>query len=853
MQKINKTIMNKEEYNTSYLYSFLPSNAKGVNELAELALDLQWSWNHAADEIWNRLDPLLWELTHNPWVILQTVSRDRLEKNLADPDFLQKINTLVEEKESEYKAPAWFQKNHDNSLLTCIAYFSMEFMLSEALPIYVGGLGNVAGDQLKSASDLGVPVVAVGLLYQQGYFRQAIDKYGNQQAMFPFNDPGQLPVTPLRLPNGEWLRLKIWLGGYNVWLRTWKVQVGRATLYLLDSNDAVNLPMHRGITSEVYGGGPDMRIKQEIVLGIGGWKLLEALGIKPEVCHMNEGHAAFLILERANSFMKENGVSFEVALAVTRAGNLFTTHTAVAAGFDHFSKELMEEYFSDFAKDELGVDLKNILALGRLNRDNNSESFNMAYLAIRGSGSVNGVSRLHGKVSRHLFQNLFPRWPKEEVPVGHVTNGVHMPSWDAEIADKIWTEACGKDRWKGGLENLEEKINKLSDETLWQLRNQCRNNLVAYTRKRLEEQVSVAGQPQEIVDIAKHVFNADTLTLGFARRFVPYKRPNLLLHDKERFIRILTNREHPVQLVIAGKAPPSDESGKALIREWVDFIQQYNLYNHVVFLSDYDMLLTEHLVQGADVWVNTPRRPWEACGTSGMKVLVNGGINLSELDGWWAEAYTPEVGWALGDEQEHGEDPEWDAAEAESLYNILETQIVPEFYGRNNSGIPERWIQRMRKSMATLTPQFSANRTVREYTENYYLPAATNYLKRAAGKGAVGKEIADEQHELENKWNEIKIADVKSTSVENGYSFTASIFLNGIDKDKILVELYAGAKDGMNTEHIKMNEQQSNGNEQLFFAKITTKRTATDYTVRVIPNYESISVPLENNLILWQH
>ena len=845
--------MNKEEYNTSYLYSFLPSNAKGVNELAELALDLQWSWNHAADEIWNRLDPQLWELTHNPWVILQTVSRDRLEKNLADPDFLQKINTLVEEKESEYKAPAWFQKNHDNSLLTCIAYFSMEFMLSEALPIYVGGLGNVAGDQLKSASDLGVPVVAVGLLYQQGYFRQAIDKYGNQQAMFPFNDPGQLPVTPLRLPNGEWLRLKIWLGGYNVWLRTWKVQVGRATLYLLDSNDAVNLPMHRGITSEVYGGGPDMRIKQEIVLGIGGWKLLEALGIKPEVCHMNEGHAAFLILERANSFMKENGVSFEVALAVTRAGNLFTTHTAVAAGFDHFSKELMEEYFSDFAKDELGVDLKNILALGRLNRDNNSESFNMAYLAIRGSGSVNGVSRLHGKVSRHLFQNLFPRWPKEEVPVGHVTNGVHMPSWDAEIADKIWTEACGKNRWKGGLENLEEKINKLSDETLWQLRNQCRNNLVAYTRIRLEEQVSVAGQPQEIVDIAKHVFNADTLTLGFARRFVPYKRPNLLLHDKERFIRLLTNREHPVQLVIAGKAPPSDESGKALIREWVEFIQQYNLYNHVVFLSDYDMLLTEHLVQGADVWVNTPRRPWEACGTSGMKVLVNGGINLSELDGWWAEAYTPEVGWALGDEEEHGEDPEWDAAEAESLYNILETQIVPEFYGRDNSGIPERWIQRMRKSMATLTPQFSANRTVREYTENYYLPAAANYLKRAAGKGAVGKEIADEQHELENKWNEIKIADVKSTSVENGYSFTASIFLNGIDKDKILVELYAAAKDGMNTEHIKMNEQQSNGNEQLFFAKITTKRTATDYTVRVIPNYESISVPLENNLILWQH
>ncbi len=835
------------------LYSFFPSNAEGVNALAQLALDLQWSWNHAADEIWNQLDPELWELTHNPWVILQTVSRDRLEKNLADPVFLEKINTLIREKESEYTTPAWFQQNHQNSSLTCIAYFSMEFMLSEALPIYVGGLGNVAGDQLKSASDLGVPVVAVGLLYQQGYFRQEIDKYGNQQAMFPFNDPGQLPVTPLRLHNGEWLRLKISLGVYTVWLRTWQVKVGRVILYLLDSNDAVNLPMHREITSQVYGGGSEMRIKQEILLGIGGWKLLEALGIKPEVCHMNEGHAAFLILERANSFKKETGVSFEVALAITRAGNLFTTHTAVAAGFDHFSPALMEEFFSDYAKEELGVDLKNILALGRLNPDNSSESFNMAYLAIRGSGAVNGVSRLHGKVSRHLFENLFPRWPKDEVPVGHVTNGVHMPTWDAEVADKIWTEACGKDRWKGELENLENKISKLSDETLWHLRNTCRTNLVDFTRKKLELQLQVSGQPREIVDKARHVFNRNTLTLGFARRFVPYKRPNLLLHDPERFIRILTNPEHPVQLIIAGKAPPFDESGKALIRQWVEFIQQHNLYNHVVFLSDYDVLLTEHLVQGTDVWVNTPRRPWEACGTSGMKVLVNGGINLSERDGWWAEAYTPEVGWALGDEQEHGDDLNWNAVEAESLYNILENQVVPEFYTRNNNGIPERWMQRMRKSMATLTPQFSANRTVREYTENYYLPAAANYLKRAAGKGAVGKEIINEQHGLQNKWNEIKIVDVKSASIENGYSFTAVIFLNGIDANKILVELFAEAKDDMNTEHIKMNKQPSKSEEQLFFAELTTRRDASDYTVRIIPACENISVPLENNLILWQH
>lgn len=844
--------MDKKEYNSNNLYSFLPSNTAGANSLAQLALDLQWSWNHAADEIWNQLDPQLWALTHNPWIVLQTVSCGQLEENLANPGFLEKINTLLKEREQKYTAPAWFQKNHSDASLKCIAYFSMEFMLSEALPIYVGGLGNVAGDQLKSASDLGVPVVAVGLLYQQGYFRQEIDKYGNQQAMFPFNDPGQLPVTPLRLPNGEWLRLKISLGGYEVWLRTWQVQVGRAKLYLLDSNDAVNLPMHREITSEVYGGGPDMRIKQEFLLGIGGWKLLEALDIKPEVCHMNEGHAAFLILERANSFMKENGVSFEVALAITRAGNLFTTHTAVAAGFDHFSPELMEEFFSGYAKEELRVDLKDIMALGRLNPDNSSESFNMAYLAIRGSGAVNGVSRLHGKVSRHLFETLFQRWPKDEIPIGYVTNGVHMPSWDAETADTIWTESCGKDRWKGELENVEDKIGKVSDETLWQLRNTCRNNLVDFTRKKLELQLQVSGQSREIVDNAKHVFNPNTLTLGFARRFVSYKRPNLLLYDQERFIRILTNPEHPVQLVIAGKAPPFDESGKALIRQWVEFIQQHHLYQHVVFLSDYDMLLSEHMVQGADVWINTPRRPWEACGTSGMKVLVNGGINLSELDGWWAEAYTPEVGWALGDEQEHGDNPDWDAAEAESLYNILESQVVPEFYARNNNGIPERWIQRMRKSMAILTPRFSASRTVREYTEKYYLPAAENYLKRAAEKGSVGIKIISDQHELQNKWNEIKFAEIKAENIENGYSFTANIFMNGIDPNKILVELYANGKDSNGQELIKMNLNPSNNGKGLYHANVLTTRPADDYTIRIVPNYENVSVPLENNLIMWQ-
>ena len=845
--------MEKKKFNSDRLYGFLPSNIEGLEELAELALDMRWSWNHAADDLWQQLDPELWERTHNPWVLLQTVKRSQLELQMADPVLQAKIKSLMASKELAGSKITWFQKNHPKSALSCVAYFSMEFMLSEALPIYVGGLGNVAGDQLKSASDLGVPVVAVGLLYQQGYFRQEIDQYGNQQAIFPYNDPGQLPITPLRLPNGDWLRLKIYLAGNPVWLRTWQVQVGNIKLYLMDSNDAANLPAHREITNELYGGGSDLRIQQEIILGIGGYKLLRALNIKPEVCHMNEGHAAFLVLERARDFMKETGVSFEVALAVTRAGNIFTTHTAVAAGFDYFSPGLMGQFLGEYAKTELGIALDDLMALGRTYPNNYSESFNMANLAIRGSGAVNGVSRLHGEVSRHLFGPLFKRWPNEGVPVGYVTNGVHMPSWDSEFADNTWTAACGKDRWKGNLEMIEQDIYKTPDKTLWQLRNNSRNNLVNYTRKKLEQQLKVSGQQQGMTEFAKQVFDPNVLTLGFARRFVPYKRPDLLLHDEQRFIRILTNHEHPVQLVIAGKSPPFDEPGKSLIRQWIQFIQKYDLYQHVVFLSDYDMSLSAQLVQGVDVWLNTPRRPWEACGTSGMKVLVNGGLNLSELDGWWAEAYTPEVGWALGDGKEHGEDPAWDATEAEALYDLLEKQVIPEFYDRDQNGTPVRWIERMRKSMAMLTPKFSANRTVREYTGQRYLPAAENYLKRAAEKGAAGARITDIRHQLANNWEKIRFGEIQKDTIKDGYSFHVSIGLNGINPTAIAVELYAEGTNGQSLEKIKMQPGKTLNatGETVYCAQVITKRRSTDFTARIIPEYEGIGVPLEDGHILW--
>ena len=414
--------MNKDKH---ALYSFLPTEIEGFDSLAELALDIRCSWNHAADGLWQRLAPALWELTHNPWVVLQTVSRDQLEKALTEPGLRKNLEALVECRRQAAEVSGWFQKHHSDARLTCVAYFSMEFMLSEALPIYSGGLGNVAGDQLKAASDLGVPVVGVGLLWQQGYFRQVIGKGGVQEALYPYNDPGQLPITPVREPNGEWLRLEVRLPGYSVWLRAWQVQVGRVKLYLLDSNDVANFPAHRGITSELYGGGPELRLKQEMALGLGGWRLLRALGLKPEICHLNEGHAALAVLERARHFMEETGQPFEVALAVTRAGNVFTTHTAVPAGFDRFTPALVEQYLGAYAQ-RLGITLHDLLALGRLDRNDAAEPFNMAYLAIRGSGAVNGVSRLHGRVSRRLFAPLFPRWAEDEVPVGHVTNGVHV-------------------------------------------------------------------------------------------------------------------------------------------------------------------------------------------------------------------------------------------------------------------------------------------------------------------------------------------------------------------------------------------------------------------------------------------
>jgi glycogen phosphorylase len=827
----------------------------GVETLTELALNLRWSWNRGTDELWAQLDPELWALTHNPWAVLQTASPDRVQALLARPDYRQRVKDLIDRRHLYMSSAAWFQQAHGQSPLARVAYFSMEFALSEALPIYSGGLGNVAGDQLKAASDLGVPVIGVGVLYQEGYFRQIITADGSQEALYPYNDPDQLPITPVRNQSGDLLRLPIALPGYKVWLRAWQVQVGRVVLYLLDSNDPANPPAFRGITSELYGGGMELRLQQELLLGIGGWRLLRALRLEPEVCHLNEGHAAFAVLERARSFMEDTRQSFDVALAVTRAGNVFTTHTPVAAGFDRFSPALLERFIRPYAEHQLGVSLRDLLALGRENPDDPNEPFNMAYLAIRGSGAVNGVSRLHGQVSRRIFQSLFPHWPEVEVPVAYVTNGVHTPSWESAAADALWTKTCGAERWSQALTTIERDAASASDGELWALRTAARKVLVDYARERIAQQVAFMGLPSDEASAIGVGLDPAVLTVGFARRFAAYKRPNLLLHDPARLLRILTNAERPLQLVIAGKAHPADRGGQELIRTWIQFIRRPEVRNRVIFIADYDLLLAEHLVRGVDVWVNTPRRPWEASGTSGMKVLVNGGLNLSELDGWWAEAYEPEVGWALGDGQEHGDDAGWDAAEADALYTLLEHEVVPAFYTRDARGVPNAWVAKMRASMARLTPQFSTNRVVREYTDTYYVPAAASYRARCADKAALGTQLVGWARDVGQYWADARFGAIRVATQDGRHHISVDVELGRLDREAVRVELYAEAANGREPERHAMargRKLDGSGHGYEYSVSIRAVRPPGDYTPRLLPYHSAARLPLEAHEILWQ-
>jgi len=823
-----------------------------VEKVADLATDLRWTWSHAGDEVWQAMDSQLWEQSENPFVVLQNLTRERLEELNRDAQFKRHLDDLTDTRNSYCDRCGWYGETHADSAMKGVAYFSMEFGLGKALPLYAGGLGVLAGDYLKAASDLVVPVTAVGLLYQEGYFRQVLDASGWQQEVYPYNDSTSLPLRPVTANSGAWLHVPIHLPGRTARLRVWEAQVGRVTLYLLDSNDPLNSAVDRGITSKLYGGGEEMRLVQEIALGIGGWRLIEALALEIDICHLNEGHAAFVTLERARHFMEQQQTDFWDALWATRPGNVFTTHTPVAAGFDTFQRDLLDKYGLVYAEG-LGVAAEELLALGRRNAHDGNEPFNMAYLAARTCGKINGVSRLHGEVSQDIFQDLYPRWPKREVPVNYVTNGVHVPSWDSPWADEIWTHSCGKDRWLGTEEALAHAVEALDDEAIWTFRAQERADLVRHARQRLRQQLGQRGAEADVIELADQALDPNVLTLGFARRFTAYKRPNLLLRDLERLIRLLIDPERPVQIIVAGKAHPADDEGKGFIQEWVQFTARPIVRNHVVFLEDYDISLAQEIVQGVDVWINTPRRPWEASGTSGMKVLVNGGLNLSELDGWWAEAYTPEVGWALGDGREHHE-PGWGSVEAEQLYRLLEDEIVPMFYDRDATGIPRAWVSRMRASMARLTPQFSTNRMVREYVEKLYLPSAAAFRHRATKGGEVAKGLRHWNEQLRRNWHEVHWGNLIVSKEKSGWTFEVQIYLGEISPDSVQVQVYADPIDTDAPAYEIMQRHASipgTLNGYLYICCINTQRHYTEYTPRIVAYHPDTQTPAENNLILW--
>ena len=786
--------------------------------LKGLALDLRWAWSPTFTKLWEYIDAEQWRLVCSPWIMITQIGKKRLELLGNDSVFIGLVEDCRKEQRRAFATPGWFARVNTSNELHTVAYFSMEFGLSEGLPIYSGGLGVLAGDHLKAASDLGVPIVGIGLLYGEGYFRQILAADGMQQELYPRNEPDQLPIVALRDEDGERIRVPLEFPGRTVYVRVSEVVVGRVRLFLLDTNDAANTPADRAITARLYGGGKEVRLAQEFVLGIGGCRVLRKLGFTPEVRHLNEGHAAFAIFEHARWLSEDHGMTFEEALVATRAGNIFTTHTAVEAAFDRFDNGLATRYLKVYAR-EIGVDLETLLAYGRPNAQP-GEAFTMPYLAIRGCGYINAVSRLHGDVSRELFQPEFPRHAVADVPVGSITNGVHVPTWSSATVHGLAPDA--------------------SNAELWNVRRVNRAALIQGARARLLRRLRLADASEERIAAARAALDPDVLTIGFARRFTSYKRATLLLSQPDRLARLLLHAQRPIQIVIAGKAHPDDTYGKTMVRDWVQFAERSDVRHRVIFVDDYDLFVAEELVQGADVWLNTPKRPWEASGTSGMKVLVNGGLNLSELDGWWVEGYHPSVGWALGDGANHGDDPAWDLHEAEQLYGLLENEIAPKFYNRDAQGIPQAWLEMMRASMKTLTPAFSAERMVREYTENYYLRAASGFVKRIDNKTAIVKKLPETFKFLRAAWHELAFGALQ----ENGRHIRVEIDLGSIDPRHVRVELFADFP----VEHITL-VRNADGS---YAGDVPGKRSIFDYTARVVPNVPDAILPLELPLMTWQ-
>ena len=837
----------------------LPARLEALNRLS---LNLRWTWDHPTRDVFESLNPDLWEETHhNPRLALGRMSQGRLAELASDETFLAELDRAAASLTEYMSGNGWFGHAHPDAAGVVFAYFSAEFGLTECIPNYAGGLGILAGDHLKSASDLGLPLVGVSLLYQRGYFQQYLNADGWQQETFPVNDFSTLPLVPEMDGRNNPLTISVEFPGRSTYARVWKAQVGRVPLYLLDTNVPQNSEEDRQITGALYGGNGEHRLQQEIVLGIGGMRALAALGIRPAVCHMNEGHSAFLGLERTRALMEELGVSFFEARQLAAAGNQFTTHTPIPAGFDLFEPQLMAKYFGAFAE-RLGIPFERLLGYGRQNPTDANERFNMAFLAARTSSAANGVSRLHGIVTRKMVKAMWPGYSLEEVPVDSVTNGVHLRSWVSLEMTALLNRHVGH-RWaeepaESGVWN---RIDRVPDHELWRVHQIRRERLVNYARQALESQLQRRGGSDAEIAAARSVLNPDALTIGFARRFATYKRATLLLRDVPRLKRILMDPARPVQILIAGKAHPYDSAGKDLIRQIIHFARDPEIRSSVVFLEDYDIRVARHLVQGADVWLNTPRRPNEASGTSGMKLLANGGLNLSVLDGWWAEGYDREVGWAIGRGEDYTSDDYQDAVESDALYNLLEKDVAPLFYERDQEDLPRRWIAKMKTSMKRLCPMFNTNRMVMEYVQRFYLPAAKRYADLAADHGARLGPILEWRKRFRTAGSQVKITRVqmangRDTRVGDKMRVMAGVVLGEIPPEYVRVQIVFGPAnaDGTiaNSSASDMKRTGMTGNEHQYEGQVECLESGSyGFSVRAIPYHPDVRVPFEHPWVVW--
>jgi len=880
-------------------FTVVPALQDPLADLEMIARNMFWTWNSEFVDLFKRVDNNLWYACgHNPIKLLGSIPQTKLNALAENQGFLNQLQRAAEKLKAYLNRPTWYDKvcSEFDPLMAgdkcgtssdglnklpirqppVIAYFCAEFGVHECLPIYAGGLGILAGDHLKSASDLGVPLVGVGLLYQKGYFRQYLNIDGWQEEVYVENDFYNMPIELVRKESGRPLTISVEYPGRCVVARIWCVPIGRVKLYLLDTNIPDNAPIDRMITSSLYGGDRELRMRQEIMLGIGGLKALSIMGIQPTVCHMNEGHAAFMALERIRELRSTNNISFDEAVEATKAGNVFTIHTPVKAGLDEFRVELMDKYFGGYFP-KLGINRQRFLALGRMLPDDETEPFKMPVLALRLSSYTNGVSKLHGQVSRGIWGSLWPGTPLNEIPIISITNGIHIKNWISDEIDSLYEKYLGPNWADEAMDKTQWKmIDQIPDEELWQIHKRCKEQLIVFVRNRLKSQMQRRGTYHTELNHAEEVLDPEALTIGFARRFAGYKRGNLLLKNPDRLMKLLNNADKPIQIIFAGKAHPKDTEGKDIIRQIMHFANQSEVRRRVVFLENYDIDIARFLVSGVDVWLNNPRRPMEASGTSGMKAAVNGVLNMSTADGWWCEGYTPEGGWIIG-AGDNCDDMEYqDVVESQAIYDMLENEVIPLFYTRSADNLPRAWIHRVKNSIKWIAPRFNTHRMVAEYTRRFYHPSAAKWRYLTAQECSRAKTFSGWKAHIKNAWSELAVSDViMEVQDGNGHeqlnhkqpllkvgsqlSIRALVKLGNIKPDDVSVELYHGPVD--NWENIKNGSvvrmdyskvAEQNG-EHWFVGTMPCSETGQHgVAVRVLPKHPDLANSCEMGLILWE-